>query len=386
MKLPVYNCIIDENPDEETGIYAISFVGDPANETDFIALAAEEVRLKKDCQKQILTGVILKPGQLIYRYSPQAGEYYIRFTANEIEKIARKMMKTGVALYNTTHQHEIALQGNFLTELWIVEDPHKDKSAALGFTGITKGSLMCSYKIESSEYWKNEILTGNVKGFSLEGLFGQEVSLSELTNKLRMKKKKFKFTSLQRAVMLASGISKQMLAEIESVEQNDSTGSGETFREFTLSDGKTVKVDDEGFATFDGEQMPAGEHILSDGNIMLIDENGNFSGTREPSAGNTTEEQIIPEQSLSKTKMETDTTAVQVLRTRIAELEAIISDLTARAEEAEAKAGEAKNQVEEMKKKTPSISPAIPGTNQKKITEMPVYERIAYTANLRIHK
>lgn len=38
MKIPVYNCIIDENEEDASGIYAISFVDSPANEVDFVAL------------------------------------------------------------------------------------------------------------------------------------------------------------------------------------------------------------------------------------------------------------------------------------------------------------------------------------------------------------
>lgn len=38
MNLPIYNCIIDDNEDDVTGICAISFVDCPANEVDFVAL------------------------------------------------------------------------------------------------------------------------------------------------------------------------------------------------------------------------------------------------------------------------------------------------------------------------------------------------------------
>lgn len=69
-KTLVYNCIIDE-VDDTTGIYAISFVDMPANEVDFVALrkqSPQNTQLSRDNQKQVLTGAILKPDQLIYRY------------------------------------------------------------------------------------------------------------------------------------------------------------------------------------------------------------------------------------------------------------------------------------------------------------------------------
>ncbi len=79
------------------------------------------------------------------------------------------MMKTGLPLHSTTHQHNQNLSGNYLIELWIVENPQNDKSNELGFKNLPKGSLMASYKITDENYWNNEVMTGNVKGFSLEG-------------------------------------------------------------------------------------------------------------------------------------------------------------------------------------------------------------------------
>lgn len=63
MNIPVYNCLIDENTEDQSGIYAISFVDVPANEIDFVTLAKQPKleRLNRDSKKQILTGVVLRP-------------------------------------------------------------------------------------------------------------------------------------------------------------------------------------------------------------------------------------------------------------------------------------------------------------------------------------
>ena len=66
-----------------------------------------------------------------------------------------------------------------LIESWIIEDPTMDKSVALGFTGLPKGTMMATYKILDDAFWQNEVLTGNVTGFSLEGMFHEvELQLS----------------------------------------------------------------------------------------------------------------------------------------------------------------------------------------------------------------
>lgn len=413
MNIPIYNCIVEDGVNDITGIYAISFVDSPANEVDFIALKQEAktpVYLNRDSQKQILTGVVLKPEQLIYRFSEQLGEYYIKFSAEQIERIAQKMMKTGLALQHTTHQHEKPLKGNYLTELWIVENPELDKSKALGFQDLPKGTLMCSYKIEDSEYWKNEVMTGHVKGFSLEGFFNQELNLTKINNSKNMnmnktKKKIFRLTTLQRALLKATGMTKQMLDGIEAIVIDDNTDSGEAFIEYVLKDGKVVKVDETGYATLEGEQMAAGEHPLADGNILVIDENGNFVETIEASATNTDPEEATPKETLKrkqqlqkekikqlKHKLEeenannADSSTVAELEAKIADMQATIDALTKALEDVSETAEEVKEVAEELKKKTPSAPPAIQKLNEKRNEDLSPTERMALAIQSKIKR
>ncbi len=46
MKIPIYECKIDENVNDITGVYALSFVDEPANEEQFIALSNNVQLLK----------------------------------------------------------------------------------------------------------------------------------------------------------------------------------------------------------------------------------------------------------------------------------------------------------------------------------------------------
>lgn len=399
-KIPVYNCIIEEK-DELTGIYAISFVDYPANEVDFIALNKNNpVFLSKDTKKQILTGVVLKPEQLIYRNSPDIGDYYIKFSAGEIEKISQKMMKTGLALNCTTHQHQSQLKGNYLVELWTIENPELDKSKALGFSDLSKGTLMCSYKIEDSNYWKNEVMTGNVKGFSLEGFFNQVL----INNKLKkMSKNKESKTVLQRLKSL-------FLSAIDEIEKEDTTDSGDTVREFTLKDGGLVTVDEEGLATLNDEPLQAGEHVLADGNILVIDDGGYFVETKEASAKNDDPVEATAKETLSKVnkelararrklqKLEEITTEdkdaiIAAQKQMIADLQTLVNDLKSqlknsvdKAEEVEQVIEEQKTEIAELKKKTPSAAPATPKKEAVKLSEMTHTQRMAHTINLTIQR
>lgn len=281
-KLPIYEAKI--RGFDDTGIFAMSFVECPANESNFVALAQQRpVKLALDKHKQILSGVVLIPDQLIYRNDPQRGEYYLKFTAADIEKIALKMMRTSVALSTTTHQHEKPLKGNYLAELWIVKDPKRDKTVALGLGEYPAGTLAASYRIENANYWRTEVLSGNVKGFSLEGLFNfnnatmskQTKTAAQLAKEREAAKKGNKVSAFLRS--MATMLEGDTAAEADAVAdeaKKDETGSGTPYLIFDLAEGGEVWVDEDGFCTLDGEQMPAGEHALADGNFLVVDDTG----------------------------------------------------------------------------------------------------------------
>lgn len=401
MKLPVYNCLIDENPDDQSGIYAISFVDEPANETDFIALKKQirEEYLSVDARKQILTGVLLRPGQLIYRNNPSLGEHYIRFSAQQIEKISHKMMRNHVALNNTTHQHQKPLEGNYLIEMWIVENPENDKSAALGFRDLPKGTLMCSYKIEDKEYWDKHVMTGNVKGFSLEGFFFQQEMKRHTKsniNKLKNMNKKDKSTLLSKIA--------RFFLDVEAVQNSDATDSGTAYVIFTLADGKEVWVDADGFATLDGEQMAAGEHLLADGNLFVVDNEGQFAGTEEASVKKGEPEQAVAPQTLSgkvrrqlestqepkgakaassdaKVGNESDTAS---LESKVAEMEKKIAEMEQQLIDF---AHKAEIEVETLKKQTAGGSPLTQAhRNRRTIAEARHTERMALSLSAQVQR
>lgn len=293
-KIPVYECKIMGADD--TGIFAISFVDTPANESNFVALNKQKhIKLALNKQKQVLTGVVLIPDQLIYRYDASLGEYYIKFTAQEIEKIAQKMMRTGLALSTTTHQHEAPLDGNYLTEIWLVADPQKDKAAALGLGELPIGTLLASYKVEDTKYWSNEVLTGKVKGFSLEGIFNfnnvkmkknSKTAAQLAKEQAAAKKPKGKLATALAAMfsILLDGETEAATEDLVDEATKDEVDAGEPFLIFDLADGGEVWVDADGFATLDGEQMPAGEHALADGNFIVIDDEGNLVVTQPEAA------------------------------------------------------------------------------------------------------
>lgn len=275
---------------DDSGIYALSFVDYPAIERNFVALkkGANKVHLHR--AKQVLTGPVLIPDMLIYR-NDEMGEYYLKFTRRDIERIADKMMKKGIALSSTTHQHVDELKGNYLTETWIVIDSKTDKSVALGLGEMPVGTLMASYKIVDSKYWVEQVVSGKVRGFSIEGFFNfNNVNMT----KVKQQPKKVAAKSargnaglafLKGLMTMLEGDTAADADDLADEAKKDETNSGEPMLAFELADGGEVLVDSEGYATLDGETMPAGEHQLTDGNFIVIDDSGALVVTQEDSEG-----------------------------------------------------------------------------------------------------
>ena len=334
-KIPVYEAKIKGT--DNTGIFAMSFVELPANESNFVTLKRQHpVKLSINKQKQVLTGVVLIPDQLIYRNDSQLGEYYLKFSISEIERIALKMMRTGVALTTTTHQHEKPLDGNYLTELWIVNDSKRDKAVVLGLGELPVGTLVVSYKIEDATYWRDEVLTGNVKGFSLEGIFN--------FNSVQMKKNPKTAAQLAKEQAAAKSKGKGIPAFFRSVAaflegeseaaaegvaeeaKKDETDSGTPYLIFELGEGGEVWVDEDGFCTLEGgEQMPAGEHALTDGNIIVVDDSGMLVITQpEADGAEPTEADVAIAKQRAKSFLKSqnpNATEIAKLKEKIAELE-----------------------------------------------------------------
>lgn len=125
--------------------------------------------------KQMLVGPAMVPNKLIVRKDEEGNPYYVYFTEDAIKRIAYKMMADKVIdKVNIEHDGEKFVDGAYLVESWIVEDPEKDKSLLYGFKPV-KGQWMTMYKIDDTNIWDKYIKSGLVKGFSVEGYFSEKL-------------------------------------------------------------------------------------------------------------------------------------------------------------------------------------------------------------------
>ena len=125
--------------------------------------------------KQMLVGPAMIPNKLILRKDEEGNPYYVYFAEETIKKIAYKMLKDKVIdKVNIEHDGQKFVDGAYLVESWIVEDPEKDKSLLYGFKPV-KGQWMTMYKIENQNVWDDYVKSGKVRGFSIEGFLSEKL-------------------------------------------------------------------------------------------------------------------------------------------------------------------------------------------------------------------
>jgi hypothetical protein len=165
--IPVYQAVIS---DEETGMFKISLVDDPAVMSNFQAFDAERRPLLyaiQDEEKRLIRGCIMRADFPIYRRDSKMGEYYVIYKAEEIRKMAEKYLLEG-------RQNDVNLmhrEGSDVDDVQMVQYFIKGDGIQVdGFDECADGSLFGEFHVVNDDIWE-EIKAGTYKGFSLEGVF-----------------------------------------------------------------------------------------------------------------------------------------------------------------------------------------------------------------------
>jgi hypothetical protein len=172
--LPVYELVI-KNEDDPFGINFISLVKVPAINIDFVAFSENPVPQKiafkvQDSEKRNIAGAFIIPDLPIYRKDETGAESYQYMTSQTIELMQQKFAAKNY-WHNINQEHSESVNKAYILENWIVEDPVIDKSVKFGFS-LPKGTWFGVVHIADESYWKNFIKTGEVEGFSIQGIMG----------------------------------------------------------------------------------------------------------------------------------------------------------------------------------------------------------------------
>jgi len=280
------------------GVFAISLVHDPATAEHFIAMAKQDkiVTLAKvDEEKRILMGLVLQPEQLIYRVDENGNEFEMFFSEETIRDFSQNFFQSGFQL-NSKLEHDTPIEGVTFTESWLVADPKKDKSAAYGLS-YPVGSWLVSMKVDNNDIWNNYIKTGELRGFSIDGM----VELEEVNYKTDIQMSKENKSILALLKDIVSKNEKQIEVTLGSAKSGelDIQFEGETLEVgtavFLMADEEKVQLADGSYKLDEG-----GEIVVKDGLVESMSEGEEVVDEEvveevEPEAELAEEEEVIEE-------------------------------------------------------------------------------------------
>lgn len=304
MQYPVYEITFNEN--EDLGMTAISFVDYPAICNNFVYFGKGEQEnapaLYLNKVKHEVVSPILIPNQLILRISETGEKYYIRWSKETIERVAKQYL---INQYNNNfsvmhswfetggNYEDSLIDGVYMLEMWTIDDAKNDRANKVYGYHLPEGTLMVHLKIHNRKLWQ-KIVSGEVKGLSIEAFIpvveaGKITYSKNKTLNKKFKMNKSKLQNLFNQFMLWYSEVSEEAKELADIATADETESGEVSLKYYTSDTDFIEIDADGTARgSDGEVVADGEYTLTDGNLLVV-EDGKFKETK------TVEESTEPE-------------------------------------------------------------------------------------------
>lgn len=175
-KLPLYEMRINAQVDSDLQVSAISLVDIPATEKMWQAFKSTPKLMQFTAindDEKIIVGAAMIPDLFIYRNDPERGEYNVVFSKDTVATIAQKFYAKGFqGNANIMHDAGQAVTGVNYFLSWINDE-------AKGMVGLTgdypDGTWFVGAKVTNDAVWQ-KVKSGEIKGFSVEGLFEFEIT------------------------------------------------------------------------------------------------------------------------------------------------------------------------------------------------------------------
>lgn len=325
--LPLWEAKVDMT--DETGMYCISLVNEPATESKFISFNKDKKMITysiQDEEQRKVFGLVMAADMPIYRIGEGGYEYYIIYSKNTLADMMEKYFSQGLQ-NNVDTEHNFQMEDGITLTQMFVKDTEKGVSPK-GFEEYADGSIFAEFKIHNDEVW-NSIKNGEYKGFSLAGYFNVEETFNKVKEKDNMKKLK-KVKQILRSLLVEMN---EMVTDKGII-----TWDGEE----DIKIGDEVKGMDEEGNSID---IADGEYTTEDKKVIVVSE-GKVSEIREPEEETQEEEQSeeTQEEENAEATAEEDTTEDEPKEdekdNRIKELEDEIAAKNAEIEQLKAKIAE----------------------------------------------
>lgn len=282
--MEIFEVIFNEG--QTDGVFGISLVETPAIESNFIALSKQKkISLSTiDSEKRLLIGAVLVPDLEIYR-NQNGHEFFIKFSKDTIRKSMENFFKMSYQ-QNSSLEHDKEIKDVTFVESWIKEDDVHDKSVHYGMNEKV-GTWYVTMKVDNPEIWNDYVKTGQVKGFSIDGMFDLEkINLTQ--------------TNMNLTEQITNAIKTGFDAILNKTEEVKIE-----MAQIKLIDGVTIleaESFEPGQAVFivaeNGDMIPApiGEHELEDNTILVIVEEGIISEIKAKEVVAEEEEVVVDEE------------------------------------------------------------------------------------------
>lgn len=189
MEYPLFELLISEEESSNLEVSYVALVDSPAIEKNFLRFNEQkQVFSTMDEERRIISGPAMLSDVPIFRKAEaDLPDHMVVFKAATIYDIAQKFFAKGFNQnFNLMHDPDLKAEGVCVFESFIV-DSTRGILPMKGFEDARDGSWFISAKINNDEVW-NKIKAGEVKGFSVEGLFKYKkapVSAEEAFNQIK---------------------------------------------------------------------------------------------------------------------------------------------------------------------------------------------------------
>jgi hypothetical protein len=178
MKLPIYELLISEDINDDAEVNFIALVDRPAIQKNWNAFK-DKVNFKiASEEKRIISGPIMLADTPIYRNDSNHGEYYVVFSKDTIFKIVQKYFKKGYQANVNLGHDPMMIQNDVVLFESFISDKDRGILPMQGFEDSPDGSWFGSMKVDNDSAW-DDVKSGNVKGFSVEGIFEYSMKKSK---------------------------------------------------------------------------------------------------------------------------------------------------------------------------------------------------------------
>ena len=194
-----YELKVGENHEDEENIFRTSLVDDPATQKLFAVFSNQKENKnldfkvvetpKKDKFERILSGVWFMPNTDYLRFD--GSEFYeVSISKEELKKAVVNFTKNGSSEFNIMHEGR-SVDGLSTMEIWVLND-YSQLSPVLGNSisdlgykkeDVPLGTVFMTVFVKNETFFNEQILTGKLKGFSIEAFFIHKIKTEMSKNK-----------------------------------------------------------------------------------------------------------------------------------------------------------------------------------------------------------